>query len=56
MNNSSEGFSERGTKKEWGQVQSVECEDSEDSRVLREEFTSSVKGVKRGLWSVKCRV
>ena len=35
-------------------MQSVECEDSEDSGELSGEC--NVKGVKLGLWSVKCRV
>jgi hypothetical protein len=39
---------------EWGGVQSVECEDSEDSGELSGECNA--KGMKWGLWSVKCRV
>ena len=42
---------------QWGGVQSVECEGSEDSEdigVLSGEC--DVTGVKWGLWSAKCRV
>ena len=39
---------------EWGGVQSVECEDSEDNGVLRGECNA--QGMRWELWCVKCRV
>jgi hypothetical protein len=39
---------------DWGGVQSVECEDSEDSGVLTGKL--NVQGMKWKLWCVKCRV